>query len=126
MTAKTTVNPDFVRVAVLEIERAIRRFPHLDSIYNTLPGLVAPNSLLADVDPVVFQLHCEELLERAAYGGDTRLATDAELLVYLGHMEPSTRPVFRAVLMRLVDRAARDPVLLDEIEKYRREVFTER
>lgn len=123
----TAVNPDFVRVAVLEIERAIRRFPHLDKIYHTLPGLLAPPSLLQKAEPVLFQLHCEELLERAAYGADTTLATDAELLVYLTQSKvPRAVELVKAVLIRLAERALRDQELTDLVERYRRETFTER
>ncbi|MDX6740449.1 hypothetical protein [Actinocorallia sp. A-T 12471] len=51
-------------------------------IWNSF-GLLRPTGPMADRAPFVYESHCRELLDRVARGQDTRLPTDAEMVLSL-------------------------------------------
>jgi hypothetical protein len=80
---------DLMKLAEEAIERAIKKRPRLRKKLNKQFLLLQPSRVLNEshhyVD-CVYEHHCDELLERAATGQDTRLGTKAECLLALSNM----------------------------------------
>lgn len=75
-----------------EIKRAQRHYPQAKERIWSAFRILCPTSGMSALSEDVYRAHCRELLGKVAGGADTRIGTDAEMLVVLSHASLEAPP----------------------------------
>lgn len=101
-----------MEIAEDEISRAMRRYPDRSARIWSASSILCPPDGMSELAEDVYRSHCRELLLRVARGWDTRVGTDAEVIVVISRAlwdAPLTRDaayLYRSLFLRVMGERA--------------------